>query len=145
MSRTLVLFWIGFAVIALWAGVLYWKNFYGSELVAQSFAKSNLIRVKIPQPNDIIQSPFAIEGEARGTWFFEADFPVRVLDEDGTELGVGIARAEREWMAPDFVPFSAAVQFRAPKGNRGTVVFQKNNPSDLREHDDALKISVRFR
>lgn len=145
MSRILVIFGIGFAALILWVGISYWKNFYGSESVASPSAKSNLIRVGIPRPDDIVQSPLAAEGEARGNWFFEADFPVRVFDEDGTELGVGIARANGEWMTPDFVPFSAAVQFRAPKGGRGTVVFQKNNPSDLREHDDALRIPVRFR
>lgn len=145
MSRLLVIFGIGFAALILWVGISYRKNFYGSESVASSSAKSNLIFVKTPQSNDIVQSPLATNGEARGNWFFEADFPVRVFDEDGTELGVGIARANGEWMTPDFVPFRAVVQFRAPKGDRGTVVFQKNNPSDLREHDDALRISVRFR
>lgn len=144
MSRILVIFGIGFAALILWVGISYWKNFYGSELVAQSFAKSNLIRVKIPQPNDIIQSPFAIEGEARGTWFFEADFPIYLYDEDGAELGVAIAQAQSNWMTPDFVPFRATMQFKPPKEKSGTLVLKKNNPSGLPEYDDGLRIPVRF-
>lgn len=93
--------------------------------------------------NDIIRSPFTVEGEAR-LWYFEASFPVRVLDGDGTELGVGIAQAQGEWMTTDFVPFKATVEFKAPKSANGTVVFQKDNPSGLSEYDAELRVPIRF-
>lgn len=36
-----------------------------------------------PQPNQVIESPLMVEGEAKGYWFFEASFPIRILDEQG--------------------------------------------------------------
>jgi len=33
-----------------------------------------------PRPNEPIISPLAISSEARGPWFFEATFPVLLLD-----------------------------------------------------------------
>lgn len=144
MSRIFVLFWVGLAVIALGAGVLYWKNFRGIERVASPSAKSNLIRIKTPQQNDIVRSSLVIEGEARGTWFFEADFPIYLYDGDGAELGIAIARAESNWMTADFVSFRAVMQFMPPKDKSGILVLKKNNPSGLPEHDDELKIPVRF-
>ncbi|MEX2014127.1 MAG: Gmad2 immunoglobulin-like domain-containing protein, partial [Parcubacteria group bacterium] len=83
-------------------------------------------------------------GEARGNWYFEASFPVRVLDANGKELGRGIAQAEGEWMTTNFVPFRATVRFSPPTTETGTVVFQKDNPSGLPEHDAEVKVPVRF-
>lgn len=117
----------------------------GSEFIASPSAKSNLILVKTPQPNDAARSPLAIEGEARGTWFFEANLPIYLYDGDGTELGVAIAQAQSEWMTTDFVLFRATMNFRMPKEKIGTIVFKKNNPSGLPEHNDELNIPVRFR
>jgi cyclophilin family peptidyl-prolyl cis-trans isomerase len=107
--------------------------------------KSDLIRVRRPRVNEIITSPVAIEGEARGFWFFEASFPIKVLDDNGKELGVGVAQAQSEWMTEDFVPFRAEVGFKAPPGNNGELVFEKDNPSGLPEHADEIRIPVRFK
>lgn len=131
------------------AGVIY-KITYNKQptsdtATGSTVEKDDIIRVTAPKEDAVTQSPFVIEGEARGTWFFEADFPVYLYDEDDTELGVAIAQAQGEWMTPDFVPFRATMQFRKPKGTSGTLVFKKNNPSGLPEHDDELKIPVRFR
>ncbi|MDO8600669.1 MAG: PQQ-dependent sugar dehydrogenase [bacterium] len=126
------------------AGVIYLITYDQQPTTNNNEMKDDLIRITTPKSDAVVQSPLVVEGEARGNWFFEADFPVRVFDEDGTELGVGIARAEGEWMTTDFVAFSATVQFRMSKGSRGTVVFQKNNPSDLPEYDAEIRIPVRF-
>src|SRR3989338_2065297 len=53
----------------------------------------NLIRLASPTPNQSVKSPLSVSGEARGYWFFEASFPVRIFDGNGTELGVIPAQA----------------------------------------------------
>ena len=106
---------------------------------------ATIVRVTAPKPNDIIVSPVVITGEARGLWFFEASFPVRVLDENGIELGVGIAQAKSDWMTTNFVPFEATVVFRTSTTTFGTLVFQKDNPSGLPEHDAELRIPIRVK
>lgn len=112
--------------------------------IGNELEKTDLIRVTRPRPGDVVASPLIIEGEARGYWFFEASFPVRILDANGTELGVVPAQALEPWMTTAFVPFRATLLFKAPATKRGTLIFQKDNPSGLPEHDDALRMPIRF-
>lgn len=134
-------------------------------------AKENLIRVRTIRPGDTVQSPLAVEGEALGTWFFEASFPVRLIDGNDKEIAVTPAQAQGEWMtqenlqdfpAPsvneglsgvkpttegrtqDFVPFRALLTFAPPQTAEGTLILEKNNPSGLPENADELRIPVRF-
>lgn len=106
--------------------------------------KSNLIKVETPKPNDIIPSPLIVKGEARGVWFFEGDFPVKLLDKKGDLLSLGIARAKGEWMTENFVPFEAEIEFENPAEGQGVLVLEKDNPSDMPEHDDELIIPIVF-
>ena len=111
-------------------------------------SKADLIRVAIPGPGEEIKSPFVVKGEARGYWFFEASFPVKLFDGNGREIAVGIAQADppagREWMTTEFVPFSVALTFAKPSTAEGMLVLKKDNPSGLPEHADALRIPVLF-
>ena len=105
-----------------------------------------MIRLAAPLPGALVTSPLHVTGEARGTWYFEASFPVHLLDAAGRELAVTPAQAQGEWMTRDFVPFAATLTFTAPdSGETGTLVLQKDNASGLPEHDDERRIPVRFR
>lgn len=105
---------------------------------------TDLIRVTAPEIGELIKSPLTVTGEARGPWYFEASFPVKLLDEDGTEIAAEPAQAQGEWMTEEFVPFSATLSFSAPKGKIGTVVLMKDNPSGDPSKDDSVSIPVRF-
>ncbi len=102
------------------------------------------IRVETPQPNDVVASPFVVGGEARGTWFFEAVFPVKLVDEKGETITTAIATTKEEWMQEDFIPFQAEVEFSNPSTDKGFLILEKANPSGLPEHADEVKIPVRF-
>ena len=107
--------------------------------------KRNFIRVFRPEPNAVITSPLVIEGEARGTWFFEASFPIVLTDWDGKIIAQGHAEAQDEWMTENFVPFKATLTFTVPAyGERGFLILQKDNPSGLPEHDDSLEMPIKF-
>lgn len=73
-----------------------------------------------------------------------AEEAMTVLDGNGKEIAVGIAQAEKEWMTTDFVPFSATLTFAKPSTEKGAFVFEKDNPSGLPEHADALRIPIVF-
>src|SRR3989344_4244670 len=103
---------------------------------------NDLIRLENPKPNQFITSPPVVTGEARGYWYFEASFPVRVYDANGVELGVIPAQAQGDpisgevnWMTEEFVPFRAILEFKKPTTETGTLVLQKDNPSGLPEND----------
>src|SRR4051812_32842409 len=46
-------------------------------------SNADLIQVNAPKPNDLVKSPLTVTGKARGTWYFEASFPVRLEDANG--------------------------------------------------------------
>jgi len=116
-----------------------------TEYIGNELEKTDLIFLDSPRPNQTIKSPLAIKGQARGFWFFEADFPVVLTDWDGLIIGEGIAVAQGEWMTEEFVPFTAEIKFEVPEyKNNGTLILQKDNPSGSPENDDALEIPVFF-
>ncbi|MDO8424740.1 MAG: GerMN domain-containing protein [bacterium] len=106
--------------------------------------KSNLIRVSSPKPEEKVKTPLKISGEARGNWFFEASFPIKLLNEKEEVVGQAIAQAKEDWMTESFVPFEALIDFPPTLSGKGTLVFKKDNPSGLLEFDDELKIPVIF-
>ena len=95
-------------------------------------------------PNQVIESPLAVSGEARWYWFFEASFPAKVFDGNGRELGVGIMQAKSDWMTENFVPFSGTIEFQPPVTATGKLVIQKDNSSGLPENDKQIEIPIRF-
>jgi hypothetical protein len=115
-----------------------------SEDIGNELDKADLIRLDNPRPNASIKSPLTIEGQARGNWFFEATFPVKLLDDDGRLVAEGYATAEGDWMTEDFVNFKAELSFTEPASVLGTLVLEKDNPSGLPENDDALRVPIIF-
>lgn len=112
--------------------------------IGNELEKIDLIRLESPRPGDKVESPLVLSGEARGYWFFEASFPVRLIDENGNELVSYYATAKSEWMTENFVPFETKLVFNKPETSKGKLILQKDNPSGLPEHDDFLEIPVRF-
>ena len=99
-------------------------------------------------------SPLIITGKARGPWYFEATFPVILVDWDGKIIAEHYAQAQGEWMTADFVPFEAKLEFESPVfpdadtthfSRRGLLILRKDNPSGLPEHNDALEFGVFFK
>ena len=118
---------------------------FTEEIKIPSGEVSNLIRVTSPKQNQEIASPLTITGEARGTWYFEASFPVVLVDWDGLIIAEGHAEAQSDWMTEEFVPFKATLTFKAPTyKNNGALILQKDNPSGLPQYDRALEIPILF-
>ena len=118
-----------------------------TEYIGNELEKTDIVRIDSPRPNQVIQSPLTITGEARGYWFFEASFPVVLTDWDGKIIAQGIATAKSGWMTSEFVPFEAMITFAVDKNaysNKGTLILRKDNPSGLPEYDDALEVPVVF-
>lgn len=120
-----------------------------TENIGNELEKADLIRVDAPRPNASIKSPLTITGEARGSWFFEASFPVFLTDWNGKIIAEGIATAQDDWMTTDFVSFIATLPFDTGDisglySNKGTLILKKDNPSGLPENDDALEMPITF-
>ena len=112
--------------------------------VTQNKVETTKIIVDYPKPNDIVTSPLIVKGRARGTWFFEGDFPVTFYYGVGEDFVETYATAKTEWMTEDYVEFEATINFPVPPTNDGLLVLRKNNPSDLEENNESVLIKVRF-
>lgn len=114
--------------------------------IGNELEKIDLVRINYPRPNTEIESPLRIDGEARGFWFFEGSFPVILKDSEGAVVGRGFTIAKGEWMTEEFVSFTAELIFDKPTTlEKGILILQKNNVSDIREYDDMLQIPVSFK
>ncbi|MCF7847101.1 MAG: PQQ-dependent sugar dehydrogenase [Candidatus Gracilibacteria bacterium] len=116
------------------------QNGDGSE---PPFTSEN-VRVQTPAPEAVISSPLAVEGEARGPWFFEATFSVELRNAAGAVIARSNAQADGEWMTEEFVPFSAELTFDSPADETGTLILQKANPSGLPANDASVSIPIQF-
>jgi len=102
------------------------------------------LRLTTPKPSEVVSSPLEIAGEVCCGWYFEAQFPVHIEDQNGNVLGQTAATATSDWMTSDYVPFQATLEFNQGNATAGYLVLSKSNPSDLREYDFSVKIPVRF-
>lgn len=100
------------------------------------------IIVTLPFPGAVTGKTFSVLGKARGPWFFEASFPVRVLDKDGNQIAVAVAAAEGEWMTTDFVEFKANITVPESYIGPATLVLKKDNPSGEPEHDASVSFPL---
>lgn len=103
------------------------------------------IKVSSPKIDEEILSPLVIEGEARGSWFFEGDAPIRLLDGNGKGLVSAYISTQDIWTTDKFVHFKGGFEFEIPETSTGTLIFMKNNPSGLEENDEELRIPIRFK
>jgi hypothetical protein len=105
------------------------------------------INVNIPKKGARIKSPVKITGQARGTWFFEGDFPVELHDFEGNIIAKGYVSARSSWMTEDFVPFSGELKYDIPENlekRRAKLILKKDNPSGLPENDESFEIDVKI-
>lgn len=106
----------------------------------------DLITVDMPQSGaSVALTTLTVRGSARGTWYFEASFPVVVLDASGAVIAQKPAQAQSDWMTQDFVPFTATLTYPAQmRGSRGTLVLKKDNPSGDPSKDQQVLIPIVF-
>lgn len=124
---------------------------FGSDPNYTEPGYSDLIRVEKPKEGQSISSPLVVEGVARGQWYFEATFPIILVDWDGKIVAESYAEAQSDWMTENFVPYKGVINFESPykKGDpdfmkRGVIILQKSNPSGLPQNDAATEIPVVF-
>lgn len=87
-----------------------------------------------PLVNGEVTSPFAITGEVRGTWMFEASLSYRIETLAGAILGNGVLTAQDDWMTEDLVPFSGTGTYPSSGQSELLLIIEKSNASGLPEH-----------
>ena len=114
---------------------------------AMAISSDGHVRVDSPRPGDAVDSPLIVNGTVTGGgWFFEASFPVKVFDADGTVLGTGQAESQPagNWTSTGTVVFVADIALAKSHSATGTVVLSKDDPSGLPANSESLSIPVKF-
>jgi len=106
--------------------------------------EKEVILISLPKKNEKIKSPLKIEGQARGFWFFEAQFTAELYDGNNNFLGRDILTAKNDWMTENFVPFEGELTFFPPSTTFGTLKFLSANPSGLPENQKIFEVPVQF-
>lgn len=114
----------------------------GSQATTTPAGIDDLISVNAPV---VSPSRLTVTGQARGNWYFEASFPLELLDASGAPIAQGPAQASGDWMTTDFVPFSATLTYPAqPAGSHGTLVLKNDNPSGDPAKERSVSIPIVF-
>lgn len=129
-------------------GFLYWRtvgNTIETPAPATAQPGGDKIVVDSPKAGEVVSSPIAITGKARGNWYFEGSFPIELQATDGAVIATAVAAAEGDWMTAEFVPFSVTMVFSGVTAKDLVLVLKKDNPSGLPEHDDSVKIPLKLK
>jgi Immunoglobulin-like domain of bacterial spore germination len=82
-------------------------------------------------PQDRVKSPLSLKGVAPNNWFFEAVFPVQLLDANGIVIAEAPAQAQTDWTTEGPVPFVADLSFAVSGDTPATLVLAEDMPSGL--------------
>lgn len=118
------------------------KEMASTTLETPAF-NNGLAVITEPQPNSVISSPLIVKGEAPGAWFFEASFPVKLLDNVGNIIVSAPALAQSDPLTENFLPYKTLLEFNTT-ATSGYLLLTNDNPSGLPENELSVKIPVLF-
>jgi len=105
-------------------------------------ASADLIRVSTPTPGSVTGKPVIIRGEARGSWYFEASFPIEIRNASGSIIATGHADAQGDWMTSEFVPYVATVTVPESFIGEAVLTLMNDNPSGLAENARSISFPI---
>lgn len=145
MSKGVIIFILLVAVLGIAYNMGFLKNpkiVNGDVLPGNIFYEGKFYNFR---NNMKLPETFEINGKAKGTWFFEASFPIIIEDEKGNTLGVFPAQAQEEWMTEDYVEFNSKIDITGNNlvsGEKVFLIFKKDNPSGDPKLDESEKFQA---
>ena len=91
---------------------------------------------------DEVEIGYVIKGSVTGSWYFEGEFPVRILNREMEVIETLIAYAKEDWMTTERVPFELEVDFPLIADSYVILRFEKSNPSGLIENSDFADLQL---
>ncbi len=79
-----------------------------------------------------VTSPLEFSGSASGLWYFEGDFPVRLVDGEGAVIAESYASSQSSWMTEDQVAFKGTITFDVSEATEATLILQEDDPSGMK-------------
>lgn len=135
-----------FFVFILVVGGLYAVGFLQKSLPSEANKNTQLQEITYNEKTYVFRnlmgmpSQFNLKGKAKGTWFFEASFPIEIQNTKGESLKTFIAQATQDWMTEDFVEFKSDIDLTdtgLKQGDKIKIILHKDNPSGDASKDDS--------
>lgn len=79
-----------------------------------------------------VTSPLEFSGSASGLWYFEGDFPVRLVDGEGAVIAESYASSQSNWMTEEQVAFKGTITFDVSEATEATLILQEDDPSGMK-------------
>lgn len=113
---------------------------------ATTYTSEKGVKVTLTSPTvgQKVTSPLAVTGSVPGSWSFEAQFSIRLIDAQGNLLDEAPARLQGDWMTDNLVPFTAMLEFGTGASQKGTLVLLRSNQSGLPANNDSVIIPIVF-
>ena len=108
------------------------------------FLKDAIV-VTAPIPNQVISSPFKIEGKALGNWYSNNQLTAKLMDEDGHIIVTKQINALSDTNTGNFVNFVAAIDFSEVTAEKGRLTIESPTGSYPTGAAGPLIIPVRFK
>ncbi|GAM98642.1 hypothetical protein U91I_02277 [alpha proteobacterium U9-1i] len=93
-------------------------------------AALDVASVEAPIADARVTSPLAVTGLAPGNWYFENQFPVRLVGADGAVLAEAPAHPRVSWTDPGDKVFDATLNFSVTADTPATLVLQEDMPGE---------------
>lgn len=113
-----------------------------ASTTATTTALHDRVHVTEPVAGAAVGQTFVVAGEAPGSWYFEASFPIEIVDNQGNIIAQTHAQALSDWMTTEEVPFSATTTITNGYTGDANVVIKRDNPSSLPENDDSVSVPI---
>lgn len=97
------------------------------------------VSVSSPAPNARVTSPLAVSGVAPANWYFENQFPLRLVTPDGQEIAVAAATPRVNWTEPGDKEFDAELRFEVTADTPAMLVLEEDMP---RENETPRQLSI---
>ena len=112
------------------------------EIMAKPAYALKDVKIDAPAANARLTSPIKVTGAAPGSWYFEAVFPIKLVDEAGAVLAEAPAQAMDDWMTVKPVHFASELKFKVTQETKAWLVLARDNESGETEHDAEIRIPV---
>ncbi|MEA1929347.1 MAG: GerMN domain-containing protein [Patescibacteria group bacterium] len=149
MNQSSVWKWI-IAVVVIILAIWGLRSLGGNDNFADqaiSIDETTELVVSQPLADDVIESPLTVEGQALGSWFFEGQFALTLIDGEGEVLGETLVLAslgaDNEMGPEAMVPFDTIMLFGETEAGTGHLIFEPANP-ERGEDQLFVKLPVRF-
>ena len=94
--------------------------------------ESMALTLDMPVEGADVASPLTFSGSASGLWYFEGDFPVRLVDGSGVLIAESYASAQSNWMTEEQVAFEGQIAFDVSEATEATLILQEDDPSGMK-------------